>query len=628
MIDQETALSPEKPQGRNATSRSSPFSSSSYVLFAVVACVAVLLVFVLPLFVPSAPVHGISASYLAGFNNSVAVLGATGLSVAVLLFTVYTNRPRTAVIADPQPLTGKLSWTFTAVVVAFSSAILGTAGYVVHSGHERYLGDAGYIIEQASTWSETGRHLYAQIEFAYGPLLLVPEAWLSRLTHLDMMAAYVVVLVLESALGLLMLAFLLNHLPVQPRVRQGALILFALGALTPHLGLNYTFFRFGSPLAFFLLAASYARSPFTTAALFSLAIVADCAISPELAFALAVGVIAYAGLRTWHGGPRWLIAGIVPLAVLATLLLTVGHDYLRMVSTFSQGVYNLPIGPYPHVLILLFAVVWLVPVYLGRFVLFNTSAGAATAGLYAVALAMVPAALRRCDPLHVFFNGIGILVLSAAAASGLSRRACTAWMACLALLILWEHRVNENLFSWRTAYTVQRSVLPHTPAALRPAVIALTALPNRGVVPILHQQPPEADHVVDYSTLYRIIGNDPVAIPFEVPPVMETELKATHHYQPLFHAFGVDMMDGTAERNEIAELEPFHWVLLPTQRQLSGYLQTPTNVGPLQGVRMYFHQRHAPVFIPGTAFEAGIAHDWEPVTRLGIYTLYRRRTAP
>ncbi len=458
-------------------------------------------------------------------------------------------------------------------------------------------------------------------------LLLVPEACLSRIAHLDMMTAYFVVLVLESALGLLLLAFLLNALPMRRHVRQGAFILFALGALTPHLGLNYTFFRFVSPLAFFLLAVRHVKSPLLTAALLSVAITVNLAISPELAFALAVGVLAYASLRTWQGGSRWLVTGVAPLGILAALLLTFGRDYLRMVSTFSQGVYNLPVGPYPHVLLLLFALVWLVPVSLGRGVLFATPAGAATAGLYAVALAMVPAALRRCDPLHVFFNGVGIFVLSAAAASRLSRRACTVWMACLALLVLWEHRVNEAVFSWRTAYTVQRSVLPHTPAVLRPVVTALTALPNRGVLPILHKQPPEPDHVVDYPTLYRLIGSAPVAIPFEVPPVMETELKATRHYQPLFHAFGVDLMDDPAERNELQELASFRWLLLPTRRQLSDYLQTPANIGPLQGVRMYFRQRHAPLFVPGSLFEAGIAHDWTPVARLGVYTLYRCKGA-
>ena len=591
--------------------------SSSSSMVSVFAATS-LVVFVLPLLLPGRPVQGISASYLAGFNNSIAILGASGLSVAVLLLTLRFSHSR---IADRTLTEGRLAWSFVASVLAVSSVLLGLAGALVTAAHERYLGDAGYIIEQAATWSETGRHLYSGIEFAYGPLLLLPEVWLSRLGHLDMTPAYYAVLVFESVLGLLMLVFVLNELPIRPRLRQAALVLLALGAITPHLGLNYTYFRFCSPLALFLFGAKYGKSPLRTAVLLSVGVLLECAISPELAFALAIGILAYAGLRTWQSGPAWLLTGAVPLAVLAALLLTVGHDYLRMVATFSQGVYNLPIGPYPHILILLFALVWFVPVYLGRFVLFTAPGGAAMAGLYAVALATVPAALRRCDPLHVLFDGVGLFVLAFAAASHTAYRARVAWIVCFALFVVWEHRVNERLFSWRTAYTVQRIVLPHTPAPLRPAVIALTAIQNRSVVSVL-RQPPEPDQIVDYPTLYRLVGNAPVAIPFEVPPVMEAELKATHHYQPLFQAFAVDMMDNTAERNTVEELAKFRWLLLPTERRLRDSQQTPANIGPIQGVRMYFRQRNAPVFVPGAIFEAGIDRDWTPIATLGRYTLY------
>ena len=116
----------------------------------------------------------------------------------------------------------------------------------------------------------------------------------ARLVHTDITHAYFVVLVLHSALGLAMIAFLLNEFPIRPRLRQIALVLFALGAVTPHLGLNYTFFRFASPLAFFLLTLRAATTPLRSAALFSLAIVLECTIAPELAFALAAGILVYA----------------------------------------------------------------------------------------------------------------------------------------------------------------------------------------------------------------------------------------------------------------------------------------------------------------------------------------------
>ncbi len=626
MASQDLLPSPGgKLDGRDpAQQRLRPFSPHRHP--AAVLLTAVVLVFVLPLWVPVKPVYGISASYLAGFNNSAAILGAIALSVAVLSLASLAQRrhPPTQHV----PVTdGPLTWHFAAAVIACSSVILGSAGALVTAAHQRYLGDAGYIIEQASAWSDTGRKLYSQIEFAYGPLLLLPEIWLSRLAHLDMTRAYFAVLVLESALGLAMVAYLLNELPIRPPLRQIALVLFALGAITPHLGLNYTFFRFASPLALFLFATRNRNSPWKSAALLAVSVALECAISPELTFALAAGCIAYAGLRTWQHGRVWLITGIVPLAVLAALLLGVGRDYLRMVSTFSQGVYNLPIGPYPHILILLFALVWLVPIYLGRSLLLTRPESARILGLYAVALAMLPAALRRCDPLHVFFNGIGIFVLSLVAASHAPRRTRIAWITCLALLVLWEHRVNEGLFTWRNAYTVQRIVLPNTPASLRPVIMAVTALPDRNALTIL-RQPPEPDQIPDIASLNRLVGNEPIATPLEIPPVVETALKDSHHYVPLYHAFGVDMMDDAAEQSCIQELQSFGWLLLPTDRKLSDYQQLPGNIGPIQGIRMYFRLRNPVLFVPGNIFEGAIARNWTPVQAFGPYTLYRRSGTP
>ncbi len=599
-------------------------SAQPILLQAVVSVLTVFLVFVLPLLIPGKPVHGISASYLAGFNNSVAVLATIGLSFAVLLGTFLQQRDHPD-LAPPDFPSRTLGWRFTAAVITVSSAILGVAGALVTAAHQRYLGDAGYLIEQASAWSETGRKLYSQVEFAYGPILLLPEIWLARLTGTDITHAYFVVLVLQSALGLVFLAFLLNELPIRPRFRQIALILFALGAITPHLGLNYTFFRFASPLAFFLLALRAANTPLKCTALFSLAIILQCTIAPELAFVLASGILVYGCLRAWQSGPLWLVAGAVPSLVLAGLLLSVGHAYLRMVTTFSAGIYNLPIGPYPHILILLFAAVWLVPVYLGRTVSLGSPASARLLAFYIIALAMVPAALRRCDALHIFFNGVGLFLLSLAAVSQAALLPRRVWLTCLAFLVLWEHRVNEGLFAWRTAETVSEVVLPHTPAALRPVVIRLTALPDRNLIPTL-RKPPKPASIPDMQALHQLVGNDPVATPLEIPPDLETALKSTHHYTPLYYAFGVDMMDEKAEHRAVDYLHQFRWMLVPTDRGLSNYQQYPKNLGPIQGIRMYFRQREPVLYDPGRAIESDLAQNWKPAATYGIYTLYRRST--
>ena len=582
---------------------------------------AALLIFVLPLHVPMKLTQTVSASYLAGFNNSVALFSAAGLSVLVLCLTFWFRRRRDLV--SPLLSERDLDGWFVGAVVLGSAVVLGVCGSLVAASHLRYLGDAGYIIEQATVRRDTGRPLYTQLEFAYGPLLLFPEIWVSRLLHCSMTAAYFTVLMVESSFGLLMMAFVLGQIPMRAPLRRAALALFALGAITPHLGLNYTFFRFVSPYAVLLVAARERRM-WRCAALLCAGEALEVLISPELAFALAVGVLVFGLLRAWQRGWPWLVVALSPVLMLAAVLLTFGRPFLHMTASFSRGALSLPVGPYPHILVLVVALVWLVPVALGRSLDLQDELSARLLAVYAMSLAFLPAALGRCDPLHVMFDGVGMLMLSMFAISTASRRLQLTWVGCVAVLVLWSQFANQRPFELRTATVLRQTVMVHVPPAVKTPLLHLLARKRLDLASVLAQAP-QPDFHLNMTALQQRVGTAPVATPMEISPAVEEQLRATHHYAPGYYAFGVDEMNAAAEQRSIGEMNACPWALLPTETSEDNP-HTLANLAMFQGIGLPYKQRNTMSFHPHEAFERNLAQNWTAVQRFGPYVLYRNES--
>ena len=584
---------------------------------------ASLLIFVLPLHVPMAYRATISASYVGDFNNRVASVVAALFSVGVFVFTVWRKRRDVAV---PQPETSKeqLGQGFIALVVGLSALVLAVCGALIAASRMEYLGDAGYFIQQATTRLDTGRALYTQLEFAYGPLLLLPEVWLAKLLHCSVTTAYFIVLVFSESVGLLLLAYVLNELPIRGSLRKGALALFAVGAITPLMGLNYTFFRFAPAMAL-LQFASRSRSPWRCALVLGVGEALVLLISPEIGFALMVGIVAFAFARTWQAGAIWLVTAAVPVATLGALLLTYGRPYLATIAQFSSGVMNLPVAPYPHLLVLVFALAWVVPVGLGLNMDLKDPGSARLLGFYALTLAYLPAALGRCDPLHVFFNGTPLLVLSLAAVSQSTRGERRAWLGCVLVLVLWEHVVNDRLYEYRTAEVVGRTIMPHLPEKVQKAIINPIARRKPDFAKKL--EPSElTEYRLDVSTLEAIVGTAPVATPLEISPTVREALRATDHLKASYNGYFVDVLSVASEEHAIAEFNQARWALLPDE--WAGFpVETPANISPVQGFAFPYRQRHPPPYLMGKAFKQNVALNWMAVRQFGEYTLYQKKDA-
>ena len=587
---------------------------------------AALLVFVLPLFVPVRFTPTVSASYVAGFDNHTAVLASAGLGVLVLLWTWRTSSalgPRDHPVDLPadQQMQSRLRPRFVVPLVLLTWAIDVLGGWLIGRSHLRYIADLGYFIEQLSASGDFHRHLYSQLEFAYGPLLFYPTIWIHALLHSTWLFAYIASLMLDQGIGLAMLVYCLNALPMRARDRKWLFVLLALGAINPLLGLNYTFFRFLAPLTAFLLSTR-PSSPLLTTVAFALSGVALLGISPELALAFLAGAGCYAALQAWRGSVLWLMAILLPAALIVLVVVTAGQSYLRIFSSFSRGTLNLPVAPYPDILVLLAAAVWLVPRAAAREFLHPAHTSTRMVACYFVALGMLPAALGRCDPLHVFFNGSALLVLSGVAMRSLSRPLRTLWTAALIALVCWVQWVNNRLYFDRTIDTVRIGLVQPMSSDLQTRFLSVLGGISPRFADRLRPTDDDVEAPLDLPALERQVGSAQVATPMEVSLAVEQTLKRSHHYRSDFYGFFVDVMNPLAESHKIASLNEAQWALIPTDPD-DPFLETPQNIGPVQGFTFPYRARHPLPYPLGQAFRANLDKNWTVAAELGDYRLYR-----
>ncbi len=506
--------------------------------------------------------------------------------------------------------------------------VFGVAEWFIAHSHLRYIADAGYFIEQMSSHAEYGRSLYTQLEFAYGPLLFYPTILLHGVLHCSWLAAYFLTLMLDQSLGLVLLAYLLNELPIRGSDRRTGFVLLAVGAINPLLGLNYTLFRFITPFAV-LLFATRTGSVWRMTLLLAAGEILLLGISPELGFAFLLATVAYAGLRVWINGLRWLLLITAPALGAVAFLLMVGRPYLRMLNSFSHGALNLPVAPYPHILVFLFALVWIVPRALGSAFRQNDPNTIRLVACFALGIAFLPAALGRCDPLHVFFNGAGILVLSLVGIRHQRRRLRASWLAALVVFILWEQWVNNTLYLDRTADTLRLALMPRIPAHLRDRLLISIDRHNSDLADRLRPTAADANYQLDLPTLQHLVGNAQVATPLEISPAVEDALKSSGHYRPEYYSFFVDVLNDRGEAAKIRELNQAEWALLPAEHE-DPFLETPRNIDGVQGFAFPYRLRHPIPYDLGSDFSDNLDNHWTETQHFGPYILYRRQpsTAP
>jgi len=379
-------------------------------LAAATAAMAIIAVFWVPFHVPAgAPV--ISTSYEVGYVNAAAVAILT-LAVAIIS-GLRAWRPGEAALGAAE--TGQLPLKIVIIGVAAHLAVILLVDLL--TGRDPSYAEATYFLRriERALGGETPR---IDFEYAYGPLLLYLPAAIAALfqtASLSLKQAYFLAVALIDAAGVFGLACVVDSIGLGRR-RKAVFLLLAVLTAPLLMGINDSVLRFIAPFVALLAVDKIRGLPLAPAlaevasALSSIAAVfASLMVSPEIGVAASVGVGAYHLARVRTEGVKAVPAllGFVFGAALSVLAARPVFDSLLAVA---GGGYNWPVIPAAATMLYLGSVLWVVPQEGGRFL--RGSCDPYMTGFAALAFALTPAALGRCDPGHLLFDGLGIFLLT------------------------------------------------------------------------------------------------------------------------------------------------------------------------------------------------------------------------
>lgn len=560
----------------------------------VVTVVAFVSVFILPFLFPlKVPVF--SPVYTAGGNNRVGAMLAAAVSmVTALLCWRFGFYPQPAAMPQAQRRPEDLRWILGAgLVVALATAVLG----VPMATKGVFYGDAGYFLTQLRSGLVLHGRLYRDFEFAYGPLLYAWPALFVRVLaplHVSAAMAYVVSLCAMELVGTAMLFYTARALPMRRGMQLTAFLVLCVVTLDPQLGLNYTAFRFICSITSLVVLSRQVR-PGRAAATAALCAVVNFAVSPEMGVAFVAGACALCAYRASTAGVRWLLPAAAALAGAGLFSALVGPDYFRTLKEFASGGYSMLLEPAPHIYFLLLCAIGLAPTVAATVLADRASRDRAPVnglllGTFVAGLALLPAALGRCDPLHVSFNGLPLFLLS---------------FVALDRCRLPVRRVGVVLALLFTVYCVAQEY----------------AL-NLGGLKTLAGREVDWPNDADLPRLSRVLGKNQVSFPWNTTLRLADQLAARGQYHPLYLCIGP--VDDAAERRLVAEVRQADYALSPNRLGLVNENKI-NNSGMRFRLRFgYRYREKREPHLQGALMLQELQANWRRVDTFGEYDLYRK----
>jgi hypothetical protein len=439
--------------------------------YALIVALGLLGVFALPWYVPVTGPPNISDSYIAGFNNHVAQTALIVMAAALAILAWRQRRPtgsHTRVWLTEVPADERVDRR--AVAVVYGAAAVSALVWCWSALQTFQYGEKGYFLDRMA-YVAAGYVPYRDFEFPYGPLLIYIPAWTRQLLRhvgVSPSGSYLIVYAALFMLGFVILRWAVDRLRIP---RDWKVLLFlgiaSLAVINEGLGLGFTLFRFATPVASVLFVHVRATSmlqsekshPWLRVAGLSLcAVLLNLAISPEMGVAVYIALGAYliTSIAEKRGEPLASIALYVA-APLSLLLLRI--NWFTSIVEFGRGGNDLLILPGPPMLIY-FATVVIVAVFLPRLLAAPRPDAAATTAVGALALVLAPAALGRADVAHLTWNSIALMMLAAAATARVSKVAFRTYLAATVAVYLTAHAIGFSVSYQHLPHTEQFAALP------------------------------------------------------------------------------------------------------------------------------------------------------------------------
>jgi hypothetical protein len=365
-------------------------------------------IFYLPILFPLHP--SASDSYLFGYNNRVGIVLLLVLVAIGAIWTRGLNLQFKAPGASEAVPVRDLAWSLTAVLA-------GCVAMYLFAGHFGGFMESSYEIDRAWLLSQ-GKTPYVDFEWPFGPALIYGPLLLSRLFSFSIVQGYYLFWTISCLLGVWILFVVINLIDYPTKSKRAIYILLVVmwSFSILNMGTHYTLIRYASPLLFLLLVHRFAamnnsRSQLL-AALLAVGFTAILfLISPEVAIAHAFSCVCIFFFSSSSLSGRYLI-GIAELLLALVLVFGAALKFhlLDTMKASGGGADSFPISFAPYILFF-FSSVFLCGCYVFRR-FSNRGIHDNTIGLIAYSVPMMAAALGRCDPGHVVFNGLGIFLSS------------------------------------------------------------------------------------------------------------------------------------------------------------------------------------------------------------------------
>jgi len=383
-----------------------PSNKRLFFLFTLCSLAAV---FYIPYFVPQSP--STSDSWIFGYDNR------TGIAILLLCVAIGSLWTRGMNLQLPEPAPSKhLPKTLLVIVLAIGAfaCISAYRSSGIYGGY----GESNYEINRLWLLAQSKRP-YIDFEYAYGPLLLYGPLALYRFCRISLQSAYYFFYLLTVLAGFVSIFQVVSRSNYPTPSKWSIFLVLCIPSL-PALssaGTNYTFFRFALPLYFIgifqkSLLADGTRFKLRPILIATIATAALLLVSPETAVALAFACVALLFFVT-YARKSWTISDSIPVAALILPLAVVFAlaGWLRILDTMtiaSGNANSFPIVVSPAIL-LYFASLFLCACLL--FARWSAQSWSdSNIGLILVSIPLIAAALGRCDPFHIYWNGLGLFV--------------------------------------------------------------------------------------------------------------------------------------------------------------------------------------------------------------------------
>ena len=507
-----------------------PFGTSQtetlkrYLLWSVLAVAGYLCIFEVPFFFPpSTPT--LSAAYSAGFNNKLASIAAVLFAIASFAMARNSAVKTTKLcLAEGQRPPKKLLWiallAYASILSVYSASL-----YAYDHGY----GEASYFLNRLNQIVVFGKVPFRDFEFAYGPLLLYVPAfvhWLGAPLHISVERSYYVSLIVLSLVGVYALFWLVNEIVPGYHDKVVVFAAFALFGLNPTMGMNYMYFRFVGPYIGLLISERFTslRPTLTFVCMASFLLFS---ISPEMGLAYSVGTSALGVCRALDLGASWLGTILAAWLGPAFLLGIFGWSYIQTFLVFAKGAQNFVVLPFPHIFLFLVALIFIIPLGAARVPWGEWRKHPGLTGMLLSCIALVPAALGRCDAGHVFWNGLGMILLSLNLGFRHKSRARSIWLGIVCIVFFFCFLAGLRTYVREVVPVLAAGVRAYAPWA---SALITDATPIRLRTGLAELKPVS----IDTTKLVRRVGKSEVAMPFGVDKDLAHVLQQVHVYSPSF----------------------------------------------------------------------------------------------